>query len=225
MATTLTDLSLLRLMHLSSAALPVGGYSFSQGLEFSIDQGTLTTPEQIADWLSAQLRYSLAYIDLPLLERVYQALSDDDLGALRRYNDWLLACRESFELHQADTAMGAALARLLPNFGIELPDFDNPQLSYVSLYALAAWHWQIPYPQCATGFLSAWLENQVAAATKLVPLGQTQAQKLIHQLQPQLIQTIAFATQLDETQIGMGLPMFGILSAHHETQYSRLFRS
>ncbi|MFM2476133.1 urease accessory protein UreF [Celerinatantimonas sp. MCCC 1A17872] len=225
MDTTITDLALLRLMHLSSAALPIGGYSFSQGLEFSIDNGTLKTPEQIAHWLSEQLQQSLVYVDLPLLKRVYHALLTDDLTKARDYNDWLLACRESFELHQADTAMGAALAKLLPNFGINVPDFANDQLSYVSLYALAAVNWHIPYQQTACGFLSAWLENQVAAATKLVPLGQTQAQKLIHQLQPALITAISQADALDEDQIGMGLPMFGILSAHHETQYSRLFRS
>lgn len=225
MATTITDLALLRLMHLSSAALPIGGYAFSQGLEYAIEIGELKTADDIANWLKAQLHYSLSYIDLPLLERCYCALEHDDIAKLQGLNDWLLACRESFELHQADTAMGAALARLLPTFAVTLPPLDNEQQSYVCLYAIAAQYWQVPYLQAACGFLSAWLENQVAAATKLVPLGQTQAQQLIHQLQPELLKAVEFAGKLDESEIGMGLPMYAIQSAQHETQYSRLFRS
>lgn len=221
----LTDIHQLRLLQLSSVSLPVGGFAFSQGLESSIDCGWLRTKSDTFEALSLQLTEGLGRLDLPLLQRAMASFSQCDLIALTQWNDLALACRETQELRLTDTAMGMALARLLRNLGIELPFSPAEPLSFVTGYAMAASHWGIPFHSAALGFSWAWLENQIAAATKLVPLGQTDAQRLLGELQPLIPEAIALATTLEDDDIGACLPALAIASCCHETQYSRLFRS
>lgn len=226
MAITTTEAGLLRLLQLSSAALPVGGYSFSQGLEYAIEQGWLQTPRDIDEWLRLQLRYSLARVDAPLLLRLLAALREMDFKALGYWNQTLLACRETRELLLTDTAMGEALLRLLKQLSVPLCGFDSQRpVSFVSGFALAVEHWQIEDKTACLGLLWSWLENQVAAATKLVPLGQSQAQQLLSDLQQHIPAAVALAQTLADDELGASLPALAIASARHETQYSRLFRS
>lgn len=222
---TTTDHALLRLLQLSSVSLPVGGYAFSQGLEYAIDTGWIRNQAQVEDWLETQLLHSVAQVDLSLLRLMMQAAAEQDLEALQRLNDLALACRETKELRLTDTAMGEALGRLMTSLDIPLSFARGEEVSFVSLFAVAATHWQISYQTAALGFSWSWLENQVAAATKLVPLGQTQAQLLLGELQPVLTQALHAAESVPEDQIGAGLPALAIASALHEQQYSRLFRS
>lgn len=223
-----TDSSLLRLLQLSSVSLPVGGYSFSQGMEYAIDCGWITDQAQVYDWLAMQLEHSVAQVDLPLLRLMMQATEQQDESQLWSLNDLALACRETKELRLTDTAMGEALVRLLNSLAVPQPFSYGPRaepVSFVSAFAVAAAHWQISPATAALGFCWAWLENQVAAATKLVPLGQTQSQILLGQLQPLIPEAIALSELLETAQIGAGLPALAIASALHEQQYSRLFRS
>lgn len=225
---TTTDASLIRLMQLSSVSLPVGGYSFSQGLEYAIDCGWLRKQDQVHDWLEVQLLHSVAQVDLPLLRLLMHAAEQQDWQEVIRLNDLALACRETKELRLTDTAMGEALVRLLNSLEVPQPFEHGPKAedaSFVSLFAVAASHWGINYETAALGISWAWLENQVAAATKLVPLGQTQAQVLLGELQPVITEAIKIAETIEEEQIGAGLPALAIASALHEQQYSRLFRS
>lgn len=225
MVITTTDSALLRLMQLSSVSLPVGGYAFSQGLEYAIDQGWITKPAQVAEWTELQLTQSLAWVDLPILRFALDACSIKDEAWLVELNELALACRETKELRLTDTAMGEALARLLRSLEIPTPFARTEPVSFVVLFAIAASHWSIGVNAAAFGFAWSWLENQIAAATKLVPLGQTQAQQLLGELQPVLTQAIERANQLEMIDIGAGLPAVAIASSLHETQYSRLFRS
>ncbi|WP_432473963.1 urease accessory protein UreF [Amphritea sp. HPY] len=222
---TTTDYSLIRLLQLSSASLPVGGYAFSQGLEYAIDRCWVNSADQVTEWLSLQLMQSIARVDLPILQRTMQAVVEQDLPALYHYNDLVLACRETKELRLSDTAMGDALARLMRNQDIKLPFATGEEISFVTLFALAACRWQINFRPAALGFTWSWLENQISAATKLVPLGQTQAQRLLTELQPVLLQALALSDTVRDEDIGSCLPALAIASARHETQYSRLFRS
>ncbi len=224
-AITTTDSALLRLMQLSSVRLPVGGYAFSQGLEFAIERGWVSNTQQVSEWLEQQLLYSVAQTDLPLLKLAMIAAEADDQKGLLQCNDLALACRETRELRLTDSAMGEAMNRLLVSLGISQPLPTSGELSFVVLFGIAAQNWQIDYPTSALGFLWSWLENQVAAATKLVPLGQTQAQQLLGELQPLLPQAISRADAVTDDEIGSGLQGLAIASAGHETQYSRLFRS
>ena len=222
---TTTDGGLLRLLQLASLSLPVGGFSFSQGLETAIENGWVSDRDSTADYLSAQLGQSLARLDLPLLLRALSASSSGEVERLTDWNDLALACRETKELRLTDTAMGAALARLLRHLDTPLPFAPATELSFVTAFACAAAHWGIDARAAAFGYGWAWLENQVAAATKLVPLGQTDAQKLLGTLQQQLPAALATAEGLADDAIGAGLPALAIASAQHEHQYSRLFRS
>lgn len=221
----LTDIHQLRLLQLSSVSLPVGGFAFSQGLESSIELGWVRSKSDTFDALSLQLVDGLGRLDLPLLQRAMNSFSRNDLVSLTQWNDLVLACRETRELRLTDTAMGLALARLLRNLNIELPFSPTESLSFVTAYAMAASHWGIPFHSAALGFSWAWLENQIAAATKLVPLGQTDAQRLLGELQPLIPDAIALATTIEDDDIGACLPALAIASCYHETQYSRLFRS
>jgi len=225
MVITATDTSVLRLLQLSSVSLPVGGYAFSQGMEFAIDKGWVKKKTDVADWIGLQMETSVARVDLPILRLCMTAALQQDSARLIELNDLALACRETKELRLNDTAMGEALLRLMTSLDIETPFDRSEDISFVSLFALAANHWKIDVELAALGFAWSWLENQVAAATKLVPLGQTQAQELLGELQDSIQQAIRLSTQVDEERIGAGLPMISIASAQHETQYSRLFRS
>ncbi|WCN07526.1 urease accessory protein UreF [Marinomonas mediterranea] len=222
---TTTDRGLLRLLQLSSVSLPVGGYAFSQGMEYAIDRGWIKNQAQVEDWTSLQLMQSFARVDLPILRMAMSAWQRRDEARLVALNDLVLACRETKELRLNDTAMGEALARLLRSLDVEVPFLKIEEVSFTILFAIAATDWSIEFETSALGFTWSWLENQIAAATKLVPLGQTQAQILFGSLQPVLTEAIQLSKMLDEDDVGAGLPAVAIASCLHETQYSRLFRS
>jgi len=223
MAITTTDSALLRLLQLSSAALPVGGYAFSQGMETAVDECWLPDEAAVADWLRLQLDESLARVELPLLQRLLRAARCDDGEQLRYWNDYCLACRETAELRLADTAMGEALSRLLRQLQVPVPALE--ETSFVTAFAVAAARWQLELRSAATGYVWSWLENQVAAATKLVPLGQSSAQRLLGTLQAQVPTALDRAAAVADDSIGTSLPGLALASAWHETQYTRLFRS
>lgn len=224
MSITTTDAALLRLLQLSSASLPVGGYAFSQGLEYAVDASWVKNFGDTRDWLSLQLSDSLAQVDCPILLRCHRALQQGDSRQLQYWNHYALACRETRELRLTDTATGNALIRLLAKLQVE-PSLPKQEFSFISAFAIAANHWQLNEDAAVLGLVWTWLENQVAAATKLVPLGQTQAQQLIGEIQQQVPAAIQRAHQLQDCDLGAGLPALAIASAKHEHQYSRLFRS
>ncbi len=218
-------------MQLSSASLPVGGYSFSQGLEYAIDAQWLKTVSDIEDWLINAMLEGQAKTDIPILLRQYKASQKSDMPTLDYWNNYLLASRESRELYEADIAMGKALFKLLPALDMLLPA-ENPaasqvcdHCSFVTAFAWAAAHWQIGEYESCKGFLWSWLENQVMATSKLLPLGQTATQRLLLRLSNQIPVAINVATNINDESIGNSLPALAIASARHETQYSRLFRS
>lgn len=221
----LNPMELVKLMHLCSVSLPVGAYSFSQGMEYAIDAGWVKSTDQVHDWIECQLLFNLARVDLPLLARCMSALEHNNVSQLQQWNDYLIACRETRELRMTDLAMGEALKRLLPTLSVAPVFTKTEPVSFVTLFAVACSEWNISTPAACMGFAWSWLENQVAAATKLVPLGQTQAQTLVARLQTTVPEAVALSTGLDDDRLGSCLPGLAMASALHETQYSRLFRS
>ena len=219
--------SLLHLLHLSSPALPVGAYAYSQGLEYAIDHGKLTTVDSVADWLRGVLLHGLGNLDLPLLMRCYQAWGEKDYAAINHWNYFLRACRETSELLLEDEQLGMALSRLLADldFPSEAVSALKEKPSFAVMFALAGNYWKIPVSDLLQSFAYSWLENQVAAATKIVPLGQTAAQKLLIQLLPAIPLAIVAAQDATDENLGTSLPGQVLASTLHEYQYSRLFRS
>mgnify|MGYP000306621041 CR=1 FL=1 len=226
-AAALTAPALLHLLHLSSPALPIGAYAYSQGLEYAIDSGQLNNTHDIADWLTGVLSEGMANLDCPLLIRSYTAWQQQNYAAINHWNNYLRACRETSELLLEDEQLGIALSRLLNDLGLPVTAIQCLQEKpcFAVMFALAGSHWQIPLYDLLHSFTYSWLENQVAAATKIVPLGQTAAQKLLIQLLPVIPQAIAHAQQVADDELGLSLPGQVMASSLHEYQYSRLFRS
>jgi urease accessory protein len=225
-----SPIQLNRLLQLCSANLPVGGFSFSQGLEYAVEMGWLTSPETTASWIIVNLEASIAQTDLAILKRLFTALSTYDLVAFEYWNTHLIACRESHELVLADLAMGKALIRLikqLDNINIEIYQtiIQFKEISFVSAFALCAYVFKLDLISAQSGYCWTYIDNQVAAATKLVPLGQTQAQNLLFELTENTQSLIEKSNNIADEDIGTSLPHLAMASAWHETQYSRLFRS
>ena len=223
-------LKLNRLLQLCSANLPVGGFSFSQGLEYAIEREWISCPISTQNWIKLNLTQSIARTDLAILKRLYAALHEQDVERFKFYNQHLIACRESNELRMADLAMGKALVRLLKQLdtldtSAHLPLLNELEISFVSAFAISAYLFQLDLVTAQSGFCWTYIDNQVAAATKLVPLGQTQSQNLLFSLGEDLQNVIAIANQLEDHEIGGSLPHLAMASAWHETQYTRLFRS
>lgn len=219
--------SLAHLLRLASPALPVGAYSHSQGMEAAVEAGALPDAAAAQAWIEGLLDAALTRLDLPVLDRLSVAWRQGDQDAIRRWNDFLRAARESAELEREDTRMGGALRRLLAALEVA-PAQDWPRtrpVSFATMFALAGHHWRIDGDALRLAFAWSWLENQVAAATRLVPLGQTEAQRILLALTPRLAAACDAAAGLEDAEIGAALPGLAILSARHETQNVRLFSS
>ncbi|WP_110648919.1 urease accessory protein UreF [Salinicola peritrichatus] len=223
---TSDPLALVGLLQLVSPALPIGAFAWSQGLESAFELGWVDDEESLGEWLAGVLDDGLMHCELPLLARLQSAWARGDRHALQYWNDWLLANRETRELAEEDMRLGQALKRLLGDLEL-LPDAGwLPQRPvYVTLFAWVAEQRGIATGDAQLGFAWAWLENQLAAACKALPLGQTAAQRLVERLRPRLVTAVDTANQLADDELGPILPGLALASALHETQYSRLFRS
>ncbi|WP_026959752.1 urease accessory protein UreF [Aliagarivorans taiwanensis] len=219
-------LAQLQLLRLSCPSLPVGGFAYSQGLEFAIEEGWVSNPEQLRGWLQGVLTEGLAQLDLPILARLYHAWQQGDYHEFERWNLRLIASRETAELELEDLQMGRALRELLrsvaPTTFDKLPSEDY---SWTAVFAAAGCHWQIPLDALTDGYLWSWLENQLTVAGKTLPLGQTACQLLLNDLLPLLPQARQQGLSLNDSQIAGSLPALSMASSLHETQYCRLFRS
>ena len=205
----------LHLLQLASPALPVGAYAYSQAMEYAVEANWLEGPA-LEEWLRDGLQLGLANLDLPVLLRAHAAAAADDPGALNHWNERLLAARETRELLLEDQQLGAALLRLLRQLLDPPPPDFRSRPGYAAVFAVACARWGIAAPEALMAYSYAWLENQVSAATKLVPLGQTRAQQLLVAL---------LEAAVDDTAIGLSLPGLALASCRHERQHTRLFRS
>ena len=213
-------------MQLSSSTLPVGGYSYSSGLESAVEKGWIKSSSHLKEWLSVQMTDSLSLLDLPIILFQMSTLnSHGDEHKLRFWNQYILASRETKELRLTEVEMGRAISRLLDRLGVDTPlkTFEEP--TFITGFAAAAAAWQIQTTLAASGYLWSWLENQIMAAIKTMRFGQSDAQELLGELMQLAPACIEKSSQQVENTIGSSLPGLAMASAHHETQYSRIFRS
>jgi urease accessory protein len=225
--TGVADRELMRLLQLCSAGLPVGGFTYSQGLEWAVEQGWVATEADLGDWLTDLARSTLAQVEIPCLVRLYQACQRDDAQALTYWIDWLLANRETRELREEERNRGRALASLLVALDVPAARCWRSSLDRCQSagFALAACSWHIPLTQTAQGFAWAWLEGLVMAGVKLIPLGQSAGQRLLRDLAEEAVLAVAHGVDLADEAMGASAPALAIASSCHETQYTRLFRS
>ena len=224
-------LAQLRLYQLYSPALPVGGFTYSQGIEWAVEAGWVVNKEDFRQWLLSLLENNLTRLDLPVLLRLQQACADADaISAKADFQYWsqlLVASRETKELRLEERQRGAALARLLPALGVEIPaDLAKAvRSSQLAGLALAASQWQITPQQNCLGYAWSWLENNITAGIKLIPLGQTDGQQLMLDIASRIPSAVDLAADIKNARIGSATPALAIASSQHEQQYTRLFRS
>lgn len=219
--------TLLRLLQLSSAVLPIGAFAYSQGLEGAIERGWLPDEAALVRWLSGVGAHSLACLDLPLLLRLHEAWLAADEERAGALSELLLAQRESRELREQDEHLGSAFVALLSNLGVLGVERyrGSATVSYAFAYARGAVHFAVPAPAMAHAYAFAWLEQQIGAAARLIPLGHMACQRVLSQLLEHVPGWIERARTLPADEIGAATPALAMASAWHETQYSRLFRS
>jgi urease accessory protein len=226
--TTMSDpLALLRLLQLASPALPIGAFNFSQGLEFAIEHGGVSSERDAREWIVGVARHSMATLDVPMLLRLHAAWSDRDPRRAHELSAELFASRESMELRAEELHLGQSLARILVEFGIEPARewLRCEHTTHAAMFALAAADSAVPAADAATAFLWAWAENQVIAAVKLLPLGQTAGQRILEDIRQQIPALVAAALGMPDESLGSATPLAVMTSCWHETQYTRLFRS
>ncbi len=218
--------AMLSLWQWISPSLPVGSFMYSQGLESAVENHWVTDEMSAGQWISGVAEHGVSRLDLPVLARLYQAWQDNHMLMIDQWNQFLLAARETAELLTEDQQVGKAMARLLSDLGMEQArPWRSKPTSYATLFALACCQRQVSQSLCLQGYLWAWCENQMMAAIKLVPLGQTSGQRILQSLTASIPDWVTVALHLEDDDIGTILPGQVMASMQHETQYSRLFRS
>lgn len=227
-AAAAADRALLQLLWLASPALPVGGFSYSEGLEAAVEAGLVRDEASAGDWLLDQLHLTLARADLAVVAQAVQAARDQDDQAIDRLDAWVRRTRESGEFRLQVEQMGRSLGEWgasLAHDGLSVPASRPPAHSYPVAFALAAALGPAAPRQVALAYAFAWAENMMQAAIKAVPLGQSSGQRILARLAAAIPVAVDAAAGLAEDQRQAFSPMLAILSAQHENQYSRLFRS
>ena len=220
------DLALARLLQLVSPSLPIGGYTYSQGIEWAVEAGWIADRDDLQQWLGGLLENSMQYLELPVLCRLLAAWSDLDLDRVQHWSDYLLASRETRELRLEETNRARAFSQLLLSLDAESGRYAAVLTStQMACYSFACARWQIDYQRAACGLLCSWLENLVLSAVKIIPLGQTAGQQVIFELSAAIPGIVDRARGIDDDDIGASSMAPAIASARHETQYTRLFRS
>ena len=229
---TVQDTSLIQLMWLASPALPIGGFSYSEGLESLVNNTESATEIVVSEWLIDQLHLSLARGDLTVVAKAIEAWRKngmDDHDQLSKLNAWVLQTRESSEFKAQTEQMGRSLLEWLRNHNTAAPTqieaCAQMQPTYPVAFSLAASSTQASVRDCLLAFAFGWAENMVQAAIKSVPLGQSAGQRILSALAAEIPAAINYAISLNDDQRQAFSPMLAIRSAQHETQYSRLFRS
>lgn len=231
---TTADRAVARLLQLASPALPVGAYSYSQGLEAAVESGTIADAVTASRWIGDALSLNLARFEAPLWCRLQAAWRAGDFGGVRELNDWFVATRETAELRAETLQMGYSMRRLFVELGAEKGGFDAValaelegmgELAFPAAFTFAVAQWEVPVRDALIAYLWSWLENQVMAALKAVPLGQTDGQRILIELGGRLSAIADQALVAEPAEFANFSPGLAIASSRHETQYSRLFRS
>lgn len=221
---------LAALLQLASPALPVGAFSYSSGLEAAVEHRLVTDAASTRDWIRDGLRDVVGRGELPLLQRFHAGWCAGDLQVVTDWNAWYLASRESAELRGETEQMGWSLVQLIGHLAWGHPEHRAAlralqPVGFPCAYAFAAAAVGTSYEAAATAFCFSWAENQVMAAIKSVPLGQTAGQKILFSLRPEMAAAINLAAGLRDDEVVSFAPQLGILSSRHALQYSRIFRS
>lgn len=216
--------ALLHLLQLASPSLPVGAYSYSQGLETAIERGWVTDAESAGRYIASQLEEVLAPWDGAVFWRLMHACRAGDQGAFASWDARYLASRESAELRAETVQMGYSLTRLLTGLGLLAQD-PAEETSFPAALAQAVQALEVPHEEALLAMLFSWAENQVLACVKSIPLGQVAGQRLLLTLRPAIETAAHTARTLADDELCSWAPGLSLLSMYHEVQHGRLYRS
>jgi urease accessory protein len=206
----------------------VGAYSYSEGLEVLVEQGTIASAADLHHWLEQELRIGSLRIDGAILCRAYQAVQQQDAAQLIDWNHWWSAARESQELRQQSWQMGRSLVRLLRSLDTSMQpwlDLWTENVNWTIAFGAAAAHWEIDVHAALLAYLQGWAGNMISAGVKLIPLGQTAGQQLLLDLLPVIVETAAQVMVLSDTELCSCSWGLALASSRHEVQQVRLFQS
>lgn len=222
--------ALLHLLQLASPSLPIGAYSYSQGLEAALESGTVRDAESAKTWIAAALHQIVARFEAPVFWRLMQAFAERDADAVSAWNERFIAARDTAEFRAETIQMGYSLGKLAADLDICDPPLlailqAQRELPLPTALACAAVALNVPPAEALLGMLFSWAENQVLVCVKSVPLGQVAGQRLLLSLQPEIAQAAQTAQTLADDELSNWSPGLSLLSMRHEVQYSRLYRS
>lgn len=217
----------LSLLQLVSPALPVGAYSYSEGLETLVEWATISDRHTLKHWLEQELSYGAIRIEAAVILRAYQATVLGNKKALIYWNNWLSAARETSELRASSWQMGQSLMRLLLAIKpVEAQNFClDGECNYAVCLGIYAALEQIAPESLIIGYLHSWATNLITAGVKLIPLGQTAGQILLHELHAHISAAATEIISLGDDELSSCSWGLSLASMAHETQYTRLFRS
>jgi urease accessory protein len=221
---------LIGMMRLASPSLPVGAFSYSQGLETAIEKNIVLDLNTTQQWLESILRNSFSYFELPIIKEMMRAWANKDIEKISDLNRKYLITRETHELRAETRSMGNALVAIAKNdLSVEKTSIESllkiSDICYPTVYACMAHELKLDVSEALAGYAWSWAENQVMAAIKTIPLGQTAGQKILSALSVIMADAVETALAVEESEWSNFCPVLAIMSSQHETQYSRLFRS
>lgn len=214
-------------LRLGSAALPIGAFAYSQALEQAVAVGVVSDRHGAARWIEGMLGHSLLGLDVPVLSRIFRCLANERLDEADRWSDFLYASRPTQELRAEERQLGRSLFRWLDRQGEPRAAryLERSKATLAGAFALSARSLGLSHEAAALAYAFAWCEAQVGAATRLIPLGQSEAQLVLSGAIARLAAGLQPSLALEDEAIAATAPGQALLSAAHETQYSRLFRS
>ncbi|NET44824.1 urease accessory protein UreF [Okeania sp. SIO2B3] len=227
---------LLCLLQLASPALPVGAYSYSEGIEVLVTRGKISDYDSLKNWLIDSLKFGSIRLEAALIIRAYWETNSGNLPLLNNWNNWATAVKETEELRLQSLQMGRTLIRLFmniqPDLSTELMSFIQNKLetetdfcNFAIAYGLISASWKIEIETAILSYLHSWATNLVNAGVKLIPLGQTVGQKLLWELQNQIVLSAKEILKLKDDELNSCSWGLSLASMAHEVQYTRLFRS
>lgn len=222
--------ALLHLLQLASPSLPVGAYSYSQGLESAIEAGLVKDDKTARGWITAQLHQVVSRFEGPILWRLLQAFAARDDISVTDWTERFIAARDTAEFRAESIQMGYSLAKLSTDLAIGDETLlallqSQAEVPLPTALAYAAVALDVPAEAALLGSLFSWTENQVLVCVKSVPLGQVAGQRLLLSLRPEIEAAARIAQQLTDEELSNWSPGLSLLSMQHEIQYSRLYRS
>jgi urease accessory protein len=222
--------ALLHLLQLASPSLPIGAYSYSQGLEAALESGQVSNETSARDWIVQALHQVIARFEGPVLWRLMQAFEASDADKVAAWTERFLAARDTAEFRAETVQMGYSLGKLVAELKLPRPELlsmlqAQPEVPLPTAMAYAAVALAVPHDAALLGMLFSWAENQVLVCVKSVPLGQVAGQRLLLSLRPEIEAAAITAQSLRDEDLSNWAPGLSLLSMRHEVQYSRLYRS